>query len=210
MPLDLPFIKLTNVSLFSREEYGIRDVNFKILKKKRYHMILKNYDHMNAILGILEGRYQPDIGVIYKDDDFFLQSDRLLLGDKVITQEASRWLNLKSAFFFFNGRSRSKQTFIENLKARQVTYFPVYKLKREEKIKFTLLSLLFQGRGIILISELFLKSLSNIQQEHLEILIEKSHNTICFVTHREMPSIPEWIQPYLDSAEKIEDFVNKA
>lgn len=209
MPLDLPFIKLTNVALFSREEYGVRDINFKLLKKKRYHMILKNYDHMNAILGILEGRYQPDIGVIYKDDDFFLQSDRLLLGDKVITQEASKWLNLKSTFFYFDGRSRSKQTFIENLNARQVTYSPVYKLKREEKVKFTLLSLLFQGRGIILISDLFFKSLNDVQRETFKRLIEKSHNTICFVTHQEMPPIPEWIQPYLDAAEKIQVGMNR-
>lgn len=206
MPLDLPFIKLTNVSLFAREEFGIRDVNFKLLKKKRYHLEFESYDKMNAVLGILEGRYQPDVGVIYKDDDFFLQSDRLLLGDRVISQEASTWLNLKSSFFTFEGRSRSKQTFIEKLKARQVTYYPVYKLKGEEKIKFTLLSLLFQGRGIILLSQLFLQPLNDVQVEHLKILMEKSHNTVCFATYMESPVPPHWLRSYLDAAEKITGF----
>lgn len=203
MPLDLPLIKLTNVSLFSREEYGIRNINFKILKKKRYHLEFQTYDHMNAVLGILEGRYKPDVGVIDKDDEFFIQSDRLLLGDRVISQEASVYLNLKSSFFRFDGRRRSKENYIKNLRARQITYFPVYKLKGEEKIKFTLLSLLFQGRGIILLSELFFKTLTEAQLLHLHLILEKSHNTICYATHPQMSPLPDWSAPFLESAEKI-------
>ncbi|PCI22624.1 MAG: hypothetical protein COB67_13310 [SAR324 cluster bacterium] len=174
-----------HVSLYAQEPFGLNEVSFTLEKGKKYHLILEDEDTKNTLLGILENRYRIQSGVIRKHGDIFVQSDRLLLGDKVYTQQVDRWLGLKGEFFHFDGRKRSKYGFVEQLKARSITYFPIYKLKGEDKIKFTLLSLLFQKSGLILISKLHRQKFSNLLQDPFERLIQQTHNTLCVISTRE-------------------------
>ncbi len=148
-------LTFSDVSLYPDDPFGISKIDLSIKKGKKQLIYLPDREKLKTLLGLLEGRYRPQSGVIRKFNDFFIQSDRQLMGDKVYTKTAERWLALGADSFFFDGRQRSKFGFIEQLKAKHILHLPIHKLRGEEKTKITLLSLLFQGSGLILVSKLF-------------------------------------------------------
>lgn len=184
------------VSLFPKEEFGIREVSFTLRKGNQYHLILENEDKLNTLLGILEKRYRPHSGVIRREENDFVQSDRLLLGDKVYSQTVEKRLGLGGDFFHFEGRKRSKHYFVDLLKAKSITWSPIHRLRGEEKIKFTLLSLFFQRSGLILIRKLHHMEFADYLEEAYERLINNTHCTLCFLSTREEfdrfePTLPD-------------------
>ena len=176
-----------NVSLFGDTEYGISRVNIDIWLRKKYHFVLGNDDQLNTLLGLFENRYQPDGGSIYKKEKLFVQSDRLILGDKIYEQLVEKWLALSDEFFYFGGKRRSKSYFIDLLNAKHIRYFPIYKLKGEDRLKFALLSLTFQESGLILISKLLVRGLDDHYREYLVRLINETHCTLCLFSSMENP-----------------------
>jgi len=170
-----------NVSLFPKEEFGFKEATFKLEKRGRYFIQLKHSDQMNTLLGILEGRYREYSGTIHQADRLTIQSDRLLLGEKVYSQTVEYWLALKDDHFFFDGRRRSKYNYIQNFHCRGMRHLPIYKLRDEQKIKFALLALTFQESGLIILSQLLSMKLNELFKEHLKKLIQHSRCTLCVV-----------------------------
>ena len=181
-------LNFRNVSLFGNTEYGISRVNIEIWLRKKYHVILENDDKLNTLLGLFENRYKPDGGVIYKKEGLYVQSDRLILGDKVYEQIVEKWLALSDEFFYFGDKRRSKSYFMDLLKAKYIRYFPIYKLRGEDRLKFVLLSLIFQESGIILISKLLVRELTDQYREYVERLINETHCTLCLFSSLEHPA----------------------
>ena len=172
-------ISFRNVSLYEKEDFGISRINFELKKGKKYSFYTNTQEQANTVLGLLENRYRYDSGIVIRHEKLFIQSDRLLLGDKAYSKQVNQWLALKSEFFMSGGKPRSKQGFIETLNARHILHFPIFKLKGEDKIKFTLLSLAFQERGMLIISKLPVLPLTDIQRTFLKRLISESHTTVC-------------------------------
>jgi len=184
-------LKFSEVSFFKDEEFGISDVSFSIQKGKKYVFIFESEEKLNALLGIIEGRYQNDSGTIHRSNRLFWQSDRLLLGDKIYSKTAEKWLALNHEFFHFDGGKRSKRMFMESISARHIRHFPIYKLKGEDRIKFALLALAFQETGILLISRLPTLDLPMKLKPFFTRLVRGTHCTVCLfasleknVTHR--------------------------
>ncbi|MDX2469507.1 MAG: hypothetical protein QNL04_02900 [SAR324 cluster bacterium] len=164
-------IKLVNVNLFEREEFGLKDVNFSLGHKDRVHCNLEDKDQLNSLFGILEGRYRPESGRVFYDRlKPHTQSDRLLMGGKVYDVTAEKYWVLSQEVLFFGGEKRYKRSFLEQLKCRSLRHFPVYKLKGDDRLKFTLLALLFQPKGLILISDLLTAKLDEDMLEILRLL----------------------------------------
>lgn len=180
-------LSFQNVSLFKNKEYGSLRLNFDIRLNKKYHFIVETDEKLNTLLGLIEGRFQNDSGIIERKEKLFVQSDRLLLGDKAYSKKVDEWLALRSEFFIFNGRRKSKQAIIELLKAKHIKYFPIYKLTGEDKIKFTLLSLTFQGSGLLVFSRLLNIELSEINRLFLGRLIRETACTPCLFSTLESP-----------------------
>jgi hypothetical protein len=178
----IPTVSFHNVSLFAKEEFGISGVSFKLFGRKKYRIVVDSADQKNCILGLLENRYRPDSGLIRREDNLFFQSDRLLMGDRVISETAEEYLGMKHPQFRLDGRKRSKLFFVDELKAKQILFYPVYKLKGEDKQKFALLSLLFQSSGLILVSDLFTRDLKPRLRELMLEVFQKTGNTLCIVT----------------------------
>ncbi len=181
----IPTVSFHNVSLFAKEKFGISGVSFRLFSRKKYRLIADSADQKNCILGLLEKRYRPDSGLIRREDDLFCQSDRLLMGDRVISKTAGEYLGMKHPQFRFDGRKRSKHFFVDEFKAKRIMFYPVYKLKGDDKQKFTLLSLLFQSTGLILISDLLTLDLKPQLRELMLEIFEKTGNTLCVVTCNE-------------------------
>ena len=178
-----------NVSLFESQSFGISRVNLDILQGKKYHFIADNDEKLNTLLGLLENRFNPDSGVLYRKDRLFVQSDRLILGDKIYEQHAAKWLALNDEFFFFGSKRRSKTYFIDALQAKHIRYLPIFKLKGEDRLKFVLLSLTFQETGLLLISKLLITPMADIYMDYLERLVHDTHCTLClFSTALNPPS----------------------
>ncbi len=182
-------LSFQNVSLFKNEEYGSLRLNFDIRQNKKYHFTVETEEKLNTILGLVEGRFQNDSGIINRKEKLFVQSDRLLLGDKVYSKQVDKWLALRSEFFVFNGRRKSKQAILESLKAKHIKSLPVYKLIGEDKIKFALLSLAFQGSGLLVISKLLNIELSDITRPFLARLIRETSCTPCLFSSLEKPAL---------------------
>ncbi len=182
-----PLIKFLNVSLYKDQEFGICDVNFELQKYRNYHFILPNRDKLETLLGLLEGRFQPQAGIVHSYGRIFSQSDRLLLGDKVYSQNTGNFLKLKDEHFYFEDRKRSKQTFLHDLKARHIRHFPIYKLKGEDRLKFVLLALTFQENGIIFISELLYAELPTYLKSHFHRFIRGTQCALCLMTIADQP-----------------------
>ena len=89
---------------------------------------------------------------------------------------------------------------MEELKARSIKHFPIYRLKGEDKIKFTLLSLTFQESGLIIISRLPQLDLSPTLSDHLIRLIEDSHCAVCLLTDE---PTSEKLDPRIKSIETL-------
>jgi len=177
-----------NVSFFADKEYGVSRVNLDILLRKKHHVILENRDKLNSLLGLFEKRYKPDTGTIYQKGRLFVQSDRLILGDKVYKQIAGKWLALHEEFFYFANKRRSKSYFVDLLRAKHIRHFPIYKLKGEDRLKFALLSLTFQESGLMLISKLLVTELSEAHKDYLEKIISDTHCTLCLFTSNDKPA----------------------
>lgn len=178
-------LSFRNVSLFEKEEFGISRLNLEIQLRKKYHIILETEDKLNTLLGLFEGRYRKDGGMIYRKERLFVQSDRLLLGDKVYSRQVDNWLALDDEFFYFGNKRCSKSHFIDLLQAKHIKHFPVYKLKGEDKIKFALLALTFQETGLICISKLVIKPLANTWRDYVNRLIKDTHCTLCIFSSLE-------------------------
>ncbi len=197
-----------NVSLFADREFGISRLNIDIQQRKKYHIIFETQDRLNVVLGLIEGRYRKNSGIIFRKGKVFVQSDRLLLGDKVYSQQAGKWLALADQFFYFGGKRRTKQHFMDLLRAKHIRLLPIYKLRGDDKIKFTLLSLMFQENGIMAISRLPATPLSNSLQEHLYRIIKETHCTLCLFTSLDNP--PSFPSDFLQNSSliKMEIFSN--
>jgi len=132
-------------------------------------------------MGLMEKRYQADRGIIKREDNLFIQSDRLLLEDRVISKMTDSWLGINSDFFYLAGVRKSKRFYVDLLKAKNILHYPVYKLKKDDKVKFVLLSLLFQKSGLILINKLLNIELDNNMKRVLNKILIDSHNLICIL-----------------------------
>jgi len=89
--------------------------------------------------------------------------------------------------FYFDGKRRSKRTFLDDLKAKHIRHFPIYRLKGEDRIKFTLLALTFQESGLLLISTLLNSALSPTLARYLERVINGTHCTLCLFSALDLP-----------------------
>ena len=203
MPSAIPIVSFFNVALFPGEKYGISGVSFRLKSYRKYRIVTNSDDQANCILRLLEGRQQPSSGLIRKQENLFCQSDRLLMGERVITKKAEEHLGLKGWQFRFDNRRRSKHYFIDLLGAKHILFYPVYKLKGEDKMKFTLLSLLFQRSGLILISDIIYRKLEPRQDDLLVELTQKSQNTLCIFTRKGMKISNLKMENTLNSMETI-------
>lgn len=183
-------ITFRNVSIFDKEDFGLHRFNLELHKRKRYHIVAEHEDQLKSLLGLLEGRFHPEGGVIDRSKKLFTQSDRLLLGDKVYRQTVSQRLALqRDPFFYFEDRKRSKAAFLDLLKAKHIKNLAIYKLKGKDVWKLALLSLLFQDKGIMLISQFhILSSLPKEIQELFQKIIAKSSCSLCLFSVKETPS----------------------
>jgi len=172
-------LQFRDVSLFENEEFGISKLNLSIHLRKKYHIFVENHDKLNTLLGLIEGRLNAQKGFIQKSGRLFTQSDRLLLGDKVYAKNAGDWLALKDNWFYFNNKRKSKYSVLDSIRAKHIQHLPIYKLNETEKIKFTLMSLMFQESGMILISRLQTLQLSEQLTEMLNRIIQGTHCTLC-------------------------------
>ncbi len=181
-------LSFQNVSLFKNEEFGSLRLNFDIRQNKKYHFIVETEEKLNTILGLVEGRFENDSGIISRKDKLFVQSDRLLLGDKAYSKQVDRWLALRSEFFIFNRRRKSKQAIIDLLKAKHIKSLPIYKLTGEDKTKFVLLSMAFQGSGLLILNKLLNIKMSEITRPFLGRLIRETPCTPCVFSSLENPA----------------------
>jgi hypothetical protein len=194
-------IKFRDVALFKDQPFGISGVSFDITFKRRVHLELETQAQLNTLAGILEGRYQEDSGIVYRQRPLFIQSDRQLLGDKIYDRPVDKWLQLADERFFYGGRQRLKRTFLETLQAKHLHHFQIYRLRGEDRIKFALLSLTFQETGLILISRLLTQPLNERMRDHLIDLIIASECTVCLLTSRDTPI--DTFRSLLDEEDKI-------
>lgn len=191
-------VEFKNVSLFKEQPFGIKNISFKIERGRKYHLSLNHPEKVKSVSGLIEGRYRKESGYIERASRLFIQSDRLLMGEKQIMKEANKFLAMDSEMFGFGGRRRSKFGFIQTLKAKHLLDYPVYKLKGTDRIKFTLLALAFQETGLILISQLLGESLEEDQQEFLLRIISQTHTTCCLVS-----SGTSWINDRLEEIPEL-------
>ncbi|MCP4749327.1 MAG: hypothetical protein GY866_00395 [Proteobacteria bacterium] len=182
-------LKFREVSLFKNEEFGVKQLSLDIQKRQKYHFVFETQDRLNAVLGLVEGRYKADSGIVVRADELFMQSDRLLMGDKVYSQNTGKWLALYDEFFYFDGKRRSKRTFIDLLQARSIRHFPIHRLRGDDKLKFVLLSLTFQESGVILINRLLTTPLSKPLQEQLDRIVNGTRCALCLFSCLEKPPI---------------------
>jgi hypothetical protein len=175
-------LKIRKVSLYKDQPFGINQLSLDIERGRKYHITVDNEEQLHTLAGLIEGRFKKQSGFIEKADRLFIQSDRLLLGDKVYSQTVKEFLFLSNDFFHFGGRRRSKFGFIQTLKAKHLVDYPIYKLREADKIKFTLLALAFQERGITLISKLPAMQVENTQHQFLQRIIDETHTTCCLLT----------------------------
>ena len=186
----IPLIAFRNVSSFPQEDFGLNRINFSITARGRTHLITKTDDKLHTLLKLLEGGISSDQGFIEKEATVMIQSDRQLLGDKVLAHNAGYYLALENdAFFYFEGKNRSKENFVNKLKARHIRHYRIYKLRGEEKRNFTMLAMLFQESGTILINSFIINSLSEILQEIFFRFINGSPASLCFCSSLETPPL---------------------
>ena len=186
-------LKFRNVSLFKNEPYGISRISLEIERGRKYRISVENEEQLNTLTGLLEGRFRKQSGLIERADKLFIQSDRLLLGDKVYSQTVKEFLFLRNDFFQFGGRRRSKFGFVQTIKAKHMVDYPIYKLRDSDKIKFALLAMAFQERGIILISQLHRLNLTPPLQQFLQRIIDETYTTCCLITSPEQASQTPWL-----------------
>ena len=183
-------LEFKKVSLFKNETYGIADVSFILERGRKYHLWVSEEEKLNTLAGLIEGRFQKESGFIGRAKRLFIQSDRLLLGEKNHLRSARQYLALGDDLFEFGGRKRSKYGFIQLLKAKHILDYPIYRLKGEDKIKFTLLALSFQESGLTLISRLLQMDLKEDLQAFLVRIIKESHTSCCLLSNRESAARP--------------------
>ncbi len=200
----VPIVSFFHVGLFPKKKFGISEVSFQLRNRGKYRIVTDSDDQTDCLLRLLEGRHQPCSGLIRKQKGLFVQSDRLLMGDRVIGKKAEEYLNLRSSQFRFDGRRRSKMYFIDLLAAKHILFFPVYKLQGEDRIKFALLSLLFQGSGLTLISEVVYRELNAVQAGLLAELLQKGHCTICVFPNGRDGLSNANLESVLDSLDTLE------
>ncbi len=182
-------LNFRKVSLYKKEQFGIADISFEIERQRKYHLIVNSEEQLGSLAGLIEGRYRKQSGNILRDPKLFIQSDRLLLGEKTYSEYAGKWLALQSEFFKFGNRLKSKYSFIHSLKAKHLVDYPIYKLKDIDRMKFTLLALAFQETGIILISRLLTQDMSDQLREFLFRIIRDTNTTVCLLS-----SSRDWIR----------------
>jgi hypothetical protein len=174
-------LKFRNICLFKDQPYGINKLNFEIERGRKYLLQTRNEEQLHSLAGLIEGRFKKQSGLIEHADKLFIQSDRLLMGDKVYSQTVNQWLLLKNDSFLFGKRRRSKFGMIQTIKAKHLVDYPIYKLREADKIKFTLLALAFQEKGMILISRLLTLHLEESLLKFLQRIIDETHTTCCLL-----------------------------
>jgi len=189
-------VQLSNVSFYPDEPFGLNRVNFDLLWGKRYVLKMNDPEQLSAVLGILEGRYKADGGVVYKTREYLCQSDRLHLEDRVYRKKLGPYLAVEAQpFMNFGGRRRSKQILMEEMKAWHLRHFQIYRLRGEEKTKFSLLALGFQESGLLIISQLQKREFTEPMEAFLHDMIETSPCTILLAIAGEdlKKPLPEWV-----------------
>lgn len=172
-------LSFRNVSYLPDKEFGITRISFDLYSGKKYHLIAENTETLSTLLGLLEKRLKADSGFIEHTSKLVIQSDRMLLGDKVYSRKVASWLALKEPFTYFEGHRMAKETFMEELHAKSLRHFPIHSLNKKEKIKFALLSMIFQESGIILINQFFHIALSTQENIMFSRFLRGSHCTLC-------------------------------
>lgn len=182
-------VQLANVNLFAEEPFGLKRVSLEIQPGRNYLLEFATADQLNALLGILEGRFRPDTGQVYKAREYLCQSDRLLLGDKVYRRHAGGYLALEAQpFTRFEGRRQGKRSLMESIKAWHLRHFPIYKLHKEDKLRFVLCALAFQESGLMLISRLFQRELGPEMSSLIQRILQGSGASVVLAVDDENPS----------------------
>ncbi len=165
------------VCVFSKESFGLSKLNFTLERGKKYKFICHDKEKYQTLLGMLEGRYKPERGILNRTG--IIQSDRLLLGQKIYTRTVSRYLALKrSPAFFFHGQKKHKILYMQNLRASYLQTFPIYRLKGIDRLKFVLLALCFQETGYIILSSLLYQELDSLFIDFLEEIFLHTQTTV--------------------------------
>jgi len=190
-------VEMSNVGLFPGEEWGLRGVDLELHWGRRYLIQLKQKDQLNGLLGIMEGRFKADQGVVTKTREYLCRSDRQLLGDKVYRRSAGAILAVESQpIFRFGEERRVKQTMMLQIKAWHLRHFPIYKLHGLDRVRFALLHLAFQETGLILLSQIFFKALDEPMLALFLEFLQKSPCALAIAQADEEP-IPEleaWLE----------------
>lgn len=174
-------LEFRNVSLFKDKPFGVSGISFIIRPQGRYVMRVDNGQALETLAGLIEQRFKKQSGYVERKDKLFVQSDRLLLGEKEYDKTPRKYLALSNEFFKFGGKQRSKTGFIETIRAKTYLDFPIYKLDPAHRLKFTLLALAFQETGIVLISHLLTKDLDADESRLLWRIINESHAACCLI-----------------------------
>ena len=199
----LPLVTVHNVCLFPNEEFGLEGVSFKIFTGKRYHLLSSDEDRQNGVLGLLEQRYSAHSGITRFKDHLTIQSDRLLMGDRLIDRRVEQYLGLTSDLFYLNGKRCSKLFYINQLKAKSILHLPVYKLRGKDKILFVLLAALFQKSGLVLFSRFEKLNSDPDYSEFIKTLFQREEITIVLAEIGLDKRAPENIQALTNEFEQI-------
>lgn len=189
-------VQLSNVSFYPEEPFGLKRINLELHWGKRYLLQMDDPEQLSAVLGILEGRYKADGGVVYKTREYVCQSDRLLLEDRVYRKKMGPYLAVDGQpFMNFGGRRRSKQILMEGMKAWSLRHFQIYRLRGEEKTKFALLALGFQETGLLIVSKLQTRDFSEPMEAFFRDVIDSSPCTILVALAGDdlKKPLPPWI-----------------
>ena len=175
-------IRFRNIDFYANEEFGLKDISFTVKDGERVELVVSHEDQRTGIAGLLTGRFHPQAGRIYREENNnSIGFDVDLLGGKVITEGVSRFWRLCKPEFEFQGRTKQKFVYIDLLRAKGLISFTVNRLRGEERLKFALLALLFQTQGLILLAELPKKDLTPAMLEVLQLLHQHAAPPIVYL-----------------------------
>lgn len=175
-------IRFRNIDFYPNEEFGLRDISFTVNEGERLELVVSHEDQRTGIAGLLTGRFHPQAGRIYREEEnHSVGYDADLLGGKVITEGVSRYWRLCKPEFEFQGRTKQKFVYIDLLRAKGLVSFTVNRLRGEERLKFALLALLFQTHGLLLLQDLPKKDLTPPMWELLQLLHQHAAPPIVYL-----------------------------
>ena len=173
-------IYFRNVSLFSGKEFGISRFNLEISNGARILLNCQPKVRAETLVRILEGKAHLKNGFIDKPFSFVIQSDRLLMQNHDKNTPRRKFF-LKEGFTNYLDRKRSKHSLIDQLNAKHILDLPLYKLNGQDRVKYALLSLLFQESGLMILFDLLQEQILSAYLDSLVQLFKISKTAICLV-----------------------------